>query len=80
MKNKASARDDKTRLKHLVDKFGICKADQIKPLMVDNFRVKMIKTVSKSTGKTYSGGSINKMISLARRNYKNKPFCKKRGI
>jgi len=69
MKNKASARDDAVRLKHLVDEFGSCKAGQVKPLMVDNFRVKMIKTVSKKTGKPYSGTTINKMVSLARRIY-----------
>lgn len=69
MKNKASAGDDVMRLKHLVDEFGSCKAGQIKPLMVDNFRVKMIRTVSESTGRPYSGTTINKMVSLARRIY-----------
>lgn len=69
MKAKASASDDGTRAKQLRVEFGNCKAAQITPLMVDNFRVKMKKTISKSTKKPYSGTTINKMVSLARRIY-----------
>jgi len=51
MKAKASASDDLTRSRRLRAKFGNCKAAQITPLMVDNFRVKMKKTIAKSTKK-----------------------------
>ena len=69
MKAKASASDDETRAKQLRSEFGNCKSVQITPLMVDNFRVKMKKTISESTKKLYSGTTINKMVSLARRVY-----------
>ena len=49
MQVKASIEDDKTRAKHLKAYFGECKAVQITPLMVDNFRIKMTKTKSKKT-------------------------------
>jgi integrase len=69
MRVKASAADDVTRAGHLISHFGNLKAVQITPLMVDNFRVKMKRTISKSTGRAYSGTTINKMITLARRIY-----------
>ena len=86
MKDKASADVDATRLIHLISEFGSYKAGQVKPLMVDNFRFKMIKTVSQSTGKLYSGTTVNKMVSLARRIYylamdaekiKSNPFARR---
>ena len=69
MSAKASASDDLARSVHLKAEFGNRKAAQITPLMVDNFRIKMKKTVSGRTDKPFSGSSINKMISLARRIY-----------
>jgi hypothetical protein len=69
MKIKASASVDATRAGHLKTYFQNHKAFQITPLMVDNFRVKMKKTISESTKKPYSGTTINKMVSLARRIY-----------
>lgn len=69
MKAKASASDDLIRANHLKGYFQNHKAFQITPLMVDNFRVKMKKTISESTKKPYSGTTINKMVSLARRIY-----------
>lgn len=69
MKAKASASDDQTRGGHLKAYFGECKAVQITPLMVDNFRIKMTKTNSEKTGKYFSGTTINKMVSLGRRIY-----------
>jgi len=69
MKAKASASDDEARSKHLRLEFGVVKASLITPLMVDNFRIKMRGTPSESTKKPYSGTTINKMISLARRVY-----------
>ena len=54
--------------------------------MVDNFRIKMKKVVSERTGKPFSGSSINKMVSLARRIYylamdagmvKSNPFARR---
>ena len=39
------------------------------PLKVDNFRIKMKKTISERTDKPYSGATFNKMVSLARRIY-----------
>ena len=69
MKAKASAADDHTRSKQLRVEFGNCRAAQITPLMVDNFRIKMKNTISESTKKPYSGTTINKMVSLARRIY-----------
>ena len=62
------------------------KAAQITPLMVDNFRIKMKKTNSERTDKPYSGTTINKMVSLARRIYylgmdagivKSNPFARR---
>ena len=69
MKAKESARDDIARASHLKTHFGYCKASQITPLMVDNFRAKMRRTASKKTGEPFSGTTVNKMISLARRIY-----------
>ena len=86
MKVKASSSDDLTRGGHLKKIFGNCKAVQITPLMVDNFRVKMKQTVSEKTGDLYSGTTINKMVSLARRIYylaidagivKSNPFARR---
>ncbi len=62
------------------------KATQVTPLMVDNFRIKMKKTVSTNTGKPFSGTTVNKVVSLARRNYylgmdagivKSNPFARR---
>jgi integrase len=86
MKAKASASDDLARAVHLKAEFGNRKAAQITPLMVDNFRIKMKKTISERTDKPYSGASINKMVSLARRVYylgmdagmvKSNPFARR---
>jgi len=83
---KASASDDLARAVHLKAEFGKSKAAQITPLMVDNFRIKMKKVVSERTGKPFSGSSINKMVSLARRIYylaidagmvKSNPFARR---
>ena len=86
MSAKASASDDLARAVHLKAEFGNRKAAQITPLMVDNFRIKMKKTVSEHTDKPFSGSSINKMVSLARRIYylgmdagivKSNPFARR---
>ncbi len=86
MKAKVSASDDKVRIGHVIKVFKDHKATQITPLMVDNFRIKMKNTVSANTGKTYSGTTVNKMVSLARRNYylgmdagivKSNPFARR---
>ena len=69
MQAKASASDDKTRGDHLKAYLGECKAVQVTPLMVDNFRIKMTKTKSKKTDDFYSGTTINKIVSLGRRIY-----------
>lgn len=69
MKAKASSADDVTRGGHLKTAFQNCKAVQVTPLMVDNFRVRMKQTLSKKTKKPFSGSSVNKMVSLARRIY-----------
>jgi integrase len=69
MQAKASIDDDRNRAKHLKAYFGECKAVQITPLMVDNFRIRMKKTKSDKTGKCFSGSTINKMVSLGRRIY-----------
>jgi integrase len=69
MKAKASASDDLARTVHLRAKLGNSKATRITPLVVDNFRIKMKKTVSERTDKPFSGTTINKMVSLARRVY-----------
>ena len=66
MKAKASASGDKEKGKILKDYFGAYKAVQITPLMVENFRIKMKSTVSK-TGRPFSGTTINKIVSLGRR-------------
>lgn len=88
MKDKASASDDVARAIHLKTYFGDCKAIQITPLNVDNFRIKMKQTISERTKKPFSGSSVNKMVSLARRIYylgmdqgvvKSNPFAR-RGI
>ena len=86
MNAKSSASDDLARAVHLKAEFGNKKAAQITPLMVDNFRVKMKKTKSERTDKPFSGSSINKMVSLARRIYylamdagivKSNPFARR---
>lgn len=69
MKAKASASDDLSRAEHLKKSFGKMKAFQVTPLIVENFRVKMKGTSSDRTNKPFSGTTINKMISLARRIY-----------
>jgi len=69
MKDKVSASDDVARSEHLKTYFGDRKAIQITPLEVDNFRRKMKKTISDRTKKPFSGSTINKMVSLARRIY-----------
>ena len=69
MKVKVSASDDAGRAQHLKAYFGRWKASLITPLMVENFRIKMKKTISKKTGKPYSGTTVNKMVSLGRRIY-----------
>ena len=69
MKDKASAGDDKARVKHLKNYFKNRIAIQVTPLEVDNFRRVMIKTISSKTKKPFSGSSVNKMVSLARRIY-----------
>ncbi|MFC1885447.1 tyrosine-type recombinase/integrase [Thermodesulfobacteriota bacterium] len=69
MRVKASASDDMTRARPLKSVLGDYKAVQITPLMVDNFRIQMTQTISESTKKPYSGTTINKMVSLARRIY-----------
>ena len=69
MKNKASDSDDAARAVHLKTYFGDCKAIQVTPLNVDNFRIKMKRTVSEKTKKPFSGSTVNKMVSLARRIY-----------
>ena len=86
MKTKISASDDRTRVGHLNSVFGDCKATQVTPLMVDNFRIKMKKKVSPNTGKPYSGTTVNKIVSIGRRIYylgldagivKSNPFAKR---
>jgi integrase len=86
MRAKASASDDLARAVHLKSEFGNRKAAQITPLMVDNFRIKMKKTNSEHTKKPFSGATINKMVSLARRIYylgmdaglvKSNPFARR---
>jgi len=69
MKAKTSAGDDKARTKHLKNYFENRIAIQVTPLEVDNFRRVMIKTISSKTKKPFSGSSVNKMVSLARRIY-----------
>lgn len=69
MQAKSSCNDDRSRTEHLKAHFGRTKATQITPLMVDNFRVRMMQTVSDKTGKAFSGTTVNKMVSLARRVY-----------
>jgi integrase len=69
MKAKATASDDVKRAEHLKAAFGEIMANQVTPLMVDNFRVKMKNTVSKHTGRPFSGTTINKLVSLGRRTY-----------
>jgi|GEM_PF-303610 len=69
MQAKSSSSDDRSRAEHLKAHFGNAKATQVTPLMVDNFRVRMKQTVSDKTGKPFSGTTINKLVSLARRVY-----------
>lgn len=86
MKDKASVADDVVRSEHLKTYFGDRKAIQITPLDVDNFRRKMKKTISDRTKKPFSGSTINKLVSLARRIYylgmdqgivKSNPFARR---
>jgi integrase len=88
MKVKASATEDEGRAKHLKNHFSEWNAHKITPLDVDNFRIKMKRSVSSITRKTYSGTTVNKTITLARRIYylamdagmaKTNPFSR-RGI
>jgi integrase len=69
MKAKATTSDDERTALHLKAHFGQHKASLITPVMVDNFRLQMKRTVSERTGKPYSGTTINKMVTLARRIY-----------
>jgi integrase len=69
MKAKASTSDDLARAGHLKSYFADYKAVRVTPLDVNNFRLKMIKTKSEKTGKNFSGTTVNKMVSLARRVY-----------
>ena len=69
MKVKKSAADDLARSKPLRAVLGDYRAVQITPLMVDNFRIQMKRTISDCTNKPYSGTTINKMVSLGRRIY-----------
>jgi len=64
-----STSDDVRRAELLNAEFGELFAKQITPLMVDNFRIKMKRTVCAKTGKVYSGTTINKMVTLGRRIY-----------
>lgn len=88
MKAKVSYSDDVTRAGHLKACFENHKAAQITPLDVDNFRIKMKKTVSERSKKPFSGSTINRMVSLGRRIYylgmdagivKTNPFAR-RGV
>ena len=88
MKVKASANSDFSRAMHLKEYFGRCRALEVTPLMVENFRVRMKQTKSVKTGRLYAGGTINKVISLARKIYylgmdagivKTNPFAR-RGV
>jgi integrase len=58
-----------TRAKHLTDHFGDFKAVRITPVMVDNFRKIMKSSISEKTKQPFSGSTVNKTISLARRIY-----------
>ncbi|KMY66196.1 hypothetical protein AAU61_17000 [Desulfocarbo indianensis] len=69
MKAKASASDDRRRSLQLKAFFEGYKADQVTPLMVDNFRIRMKSTVSEKTGRPYSGTTVNKLVTLGRRVY-----------
>jgi integrase len=69
MQAKASIADDVTRAEHLKAYFGNCRAVQVTPLMVDNFRKEMRRTNSSRTKRPFSGTTINKMVTLARRIY-----------
>jgi len=86
MKAKVSAPDDKTRAKHLKNYFKNRIAIQVTPLEVNNFRRVIIKTDAPKTKKPFSGSSVNKMVSLARRIYylaidqgivQNNPFARR---
>lgn len=66
---KVSASDDKARVAYLKAHFGNCKATQVTPLMVDNFRVTMRKPGHSRSGRALSGTTVNKLVSLARRIY-----------
>jgi integrase len=69
MKAKASASDDAARAEHLKAHFGKCKATRVSPVMVDNFRQTMKSIISKKTNQPFSGATVNKTVSLARRIY-----------
>ena len=86
MKVKASALSDQGRADQLKEFFGKYEAIQVTPLMADNFRVALKNTVSERTGRPYSGTTVNKTISLARRIYylamdqgivKSNPFARR---
>jgi len=86
MKAKASASDDVRRAGKLKAHFGDCKAAKITPLEVENFRMIMKQTIFEGKSKPYSGTTINKMITLARRIYylgidagiiKSNPFARR---
>lgn len=88
MKAKVSASDDIARGRYLKAAFGNIKAVQVTPLMVDNFRLEMVKTKSEHTKKPFSGTTVNKIITLGRRIYylgmdaglvKRNPFAR-RGV
>ncbi|SHK89485.1 Site-specific recombinase XerD [Desulfatibacillum alkenivorans DSM 16219] len=69
MKAKVSAPDDTRNAELLKAEFGELLAAQVTPLMVDNFRIKMTRTVSEKTKKPYSGTTVNKLVTLGRRIY-----------
>ncbi len=69
MKDKITASEDSFRSMHLKNYFQNRIAIQVTPLEAENFRRVMVKTVSSTTGKPFSGASVNKMVSLARRIY-----------
>jgi integrase len=69
MKVKASASDDIVRAKHMKAHFKEQKASRVTPLDADNFRITLKQSVSERTGRPFSGTTVNKVISLARRIY-----------
>ncbi len=86
MKAKTTASEDLVKVNQLKSEFGMCKAIQITPLMVDNFKAGMKNTICKKTKRPYSGATINKIVSLGRRIYylamdagkvKSNPFARR---